>query len=188
MKSIFNDLFLIGRIILPAIICLLFNYLWDGYNHLGIIVIPFAVSIVVFSIDKMRYNTIITLLVLVILSLLLFFGSILLGLGIGFPSEYFLDILNTDDNFNEIIYKIVSIISFSIIPLILAFLVHGKLFKIPSGKFTKYIKCITLFLISVLILLQIKNGSLLIGIWEFILAFALQLLIYQKEIRSLMKN
>ncbi|MCH4824574.1 hypothetical protein ML462_15480 [Gramella lutea] len=167
------------KIILPAIICFLINYLGDGYDNFLIVIIPFSLLIILCSYHKMKYNFIITFISLIILSFISLYGSILIYLG---GSRILENLMNLKEGFPELIYGIAYILSFSIFPLILIFYVQEKLFKITKSNFTNYIKGLAFSLLSFLMLMEINNGSLLIGIWQFITVLGTQSFLYQKEL------
>lgn len=187
-----NNFLLVGRIILPGILCFLFNYLGNGYDHFEIIIIPFAILIVIFNKIKMKYNFIATLIISLILSFITFNASILLYLGIGYPIEYLLSISNSKEFATEFIYKIIAILSYSVFPLILIFYWHSKLFNMSKANFRKHIKYMAFLLTSIFVFFcfdfddKIK-GSIVISIWQLIIVLALQIILYQKELTLLFK-
>lgn len=190
-SSLLKNILLIVRVILPAILCFLFNYLGDGYNHFEIIIIPFAVLIVLFNKVKVKYKFIATLILSLILSFISFNASILLFLGLGYPTEFLLNQVNSKEVVNEFIYKIIAILSYSVLPLILIFYWHSRLFKVSKTNYRKYIKYIAFLLTSIFIFFSFESddknkGSFVISIWQFIVALALQLILYQEELKAIL--
>ena len=173
------------KIVLPAIICFLINYLGDGYDDFLIVIIPFSILITLCSYHKLKYNFIITLISLLILSFISLYGSILIYLGV---SRILENLMSSKESFAESIYSIVYILSFSIFPLVLIFNAQEKLFKITKSNFTNYIKGLAFSSLSFLMLMDINNGSLLIGLWQFITILGLQSFLYQKELISLFRK
>lgn len=188
-SSLLKNSLLVGRTIVPAILCFLFNYLGDGYNHFEIIIIPFAVSIVIFNKAKVKYKFITTLIISLILSFITFNVSILFFLGLGYPTEFLLNQINSKEVVNEFIYKTIAIISYSVLPLILIFYWHNRLFKVSK---TNYMKYIAFLLTSIIIFFSFKfddknKDSFVISIWQFIVVLTLQLILYQNELKELFK-
>ena len=183
--SFLNNILLAGRIILPAILCFLFNYLGNGYDHFEIIIIPFSLLIVLPNFDKIKLNIFKTLVLSLLFSCITFFASILLPLGIGYPIEFLLKLNNTSENLSEFIFKLIAIISYCIISPAIIFFWHKKLFIILKNGLTKKITFLTyIVLIVTLFAIEIK-ASLAIASWQFIMVLALQLRLYKDELKTL---
>tara|TARA_B100000929_G_C15356143_1_gene369334 strand:+ start:84 stop:650 length:567 start_codon:yes stop_codon:yes gene_type:complete len=176
------------KIVLPAVICFLFNYYGNGYDNIYIVIIPFSLVIALSGISKLKYNFAITLFATTVLSYIILYASIFTYLGLGRSLEFLLNLMNSADEYTMLIFRFIFIFSLSIFPLILIFYIHQRLFEIPKTKLTNYIKTIAFLSLSCLMLLNPNNGSILIGIWQFITLLALQSILYQNEIIGILEN
>ena len=182
---ILKNLFLLLKILLPPSICFLMNYFGDGYNHFEIVIIPFALLIVLPNISKAKYNIFLTIILSLILSSITFFASIYIYLGIGYPLEYLFNLYNLSTNVMEIIFNILSIVTFNIISPLLVLFWYKKLFFLDKNKFTKYVLYSTFLTITIALLIIKAKSSLVIAIWQFIMVLSIQLMTYQQELKYL---
>ncbi len=184
-RKVSSYILLAIRLLLPAVICSFLNYFLDGYNHFEIILIPFSLSIILFNFHKGSYNFLLTLILTILFSIATLFVSILLGLGIGYPLEFLFHLISLENKISELIFELIATLSYSIFSPFLIFFWYKKLFKVPKNKFTKYVSYFTCVLQIILILsFDIKN-SIMIAIWQFVMLLALQLILYQKELKKI---
>lgn len=189
-----NNIVLLLKIFIPPTLSFFINYWGDGYNHFEIIIIPFSLLIILPNIDKVKMNIIKTLILSLIFTTLTFFVSILIFLGIGQSLEYIMNLNNIEDDVSTIMFIIVGIISYCIIPPAIIFFWQEKLLIIPKSKLNKIITYSTFIVLSVTLTLFLTidintntvGSSKTIAIWQFITVIALQIILYQKDIQSLL--
>ena len=190
MKSPYlNNSILLGRIILPSILCvLLIEYLEDNFWGFQFVLV-FGIAIVLFNKQKVKHNYIASFLLSIVLSFLVLF----LSLGISSGLYYFInDVLNVKINADsQLLGKQINdlsfVISYGIIAPLLMFYSYGLLFKIDKSKTFKYIKWI-----SIIVLLSLGMTNVLSSMdnsipisWQLIMVLALQLILYQEKIKIL---
>lgn len=191
-SSLSKNILLVGRIILPAIMCA-FIVQFCLTNHIGDYYFwTFPLIIIFFNIEKTKYNITLSCLLSTILSILVYFLSIIIY-GVIFSLIDFL-FISRSNSYNFIfgidINTLRFLIPIAIISPLLMFYCYGILFKIQKSRFDNFVKLGTIILlIAYTILLMIfknKENYLYVG-WQFIMALALQLILYQNELKALFK-
>ena len=189
MNLLYNIALLIAKITLPAAICvLLFIFLeWDiGYH-----VLFFSLAIILFNYDKVKYAYATSFIFSVGLSYTAFFVSIALYFGIGYIIMQVIELDKLDDisifGFNS--KQLLLLIPVAIISPILMFFSYQILFKIKKSNYFKTIKWTTIIILVLFGILRqnFKDGYSSI-FWQLIMALALQLILYQKELKTLLKK
>ncbi len=178
-----------GRIILPAILsCLSVLCFFGGYKEY-LIIGTFGIAIILFNYGKTKYNFFLSFLVSIVLSYVVFFLSILISGIIGYlimggnpdkKIEGF--VLGADIN------DLLGLIPVAIISPLLMFYSYRVLFKIIKASYFIFIKWAS---VVVLILLGIINdfydNSYGYTLWQVTMVLALQLILYQNELKALFK-
>ncbi len=182
-----KKILLVGRIILPAILCALLTGIFiDNYGDYWVISI-FGIAIILFNYGKTKYNFILSFFISIILSWTVFFFSIVIST----PIQYLIEEFGLDKKglgFN--ITGLRFLISVVIISPLLMFYCYKILFRIENINYSKSIKwlsIIALFIVVGLLQMIYKKEDHIYVVWQFILAFALQLILYQNELKALFK-
>lgn len=180
MKS---KLILTGKIILPPALCVVIIYFLKTYIDFQFIV-TFGIIIILFNKNKTKHSFNLSLLY----SILLCFLVLVLSMGVGnliyiIKDELFINLLPND------FLKRLHIIPKSIVSPLLMFYSYKLLFKIENTNYFRVIKWT-----SVLIMIAFGLSNLffvnenLFVLWQFIMALALQLILYKKEIFELINR
>jgi len=185
-SSLSKKILLVGRIILPAIICVfiiqfcLAKHIEDYYYLL-----TFGLIITSFNFRKIKYNPLLSYLLSIFLSVSVYFLSLLIYFGIGFLLQSF-NITPEDNGFVE---NLLFLFMVFVIPPLLMFFSYTILFKIKKSNHFIYIKWLSVTVLITLGLLQIiYKKSFMFESWQFVMALALQLILYQNELKALFKG
>jgi len=189
-SSLLKNILLVSRVILPAIICALLILILKQYMEYQFILI-FGIAIILFNYGKTRYNFILSFLLSVILSYGVFFLAILIPGVIGFLAmgggldgkkpEMILGV-----NMNSFFY----ITTVAIIAPLFMFYCYRILFKTEKIKYfnlIKWVSVVVLLIFGVTNVYSVMEDSILIY-WQVVMALALQLILYQKELKALFKS
>jgi hypothetical protein len=98
-----------------------------------------------------------------------------------------LDIIN--DAYKIMLKSPFNIIAISILLPFLMFLSYRLLFKIKKNKWFKIIVIISMFVLLILRLARVFILDIYLFIfWQFVMALALQLILYQKELKQILSK
>ena len=189
-KAPYRIISLFIKILTPATFCFFWNYISDGYNDLEILFLPlpFSILIVLPNISKKRRNFFLILFLSIILSAVTLYASILIFFALGHTVEQMLNSNNIKDGLSEFILKLVGMVSYYIIPPAMIFFWYDKLFYIVKNKFTKSVFFFSFLVFVLAYFTTYNNFSTAIAIWQFIMALALQLILYQEEVKDLFRK
>lgn len=186
MTSLSNRIIFVSKIILPSIICAFLFRLFK--IDIGYHVLIFGLIIIQFNYNKIKYNFLVSNILSVLLSYITFFISIALYFSIGYIIMQFIELDELDGiglcgyNLKELIF----LVPVAIISPRLMFISYQILFNIKKTKFSKKIQLMT---VLSLVLFGLMNHSFTDDYssiaWQFIMALALQLILYQKELKIL---
>ncbi|WP_179343268.1 hypothetical protein [Winogradskyella ursingii] len=192
--SIMNKSVLISKVILPVLVCFTLVLLFQKleifkYNSLYFTISSFGVVITLFNLKKIRYSIIINLISSVSLSFIVLFLSLfIVGVII-----YFIEKIPTDFNSNYINSMVIkessNIISIAILSPLLMFYSYKLLFKVKTNRYFKITATI-----SILILLTLRltksmiEETYLFAFWQTTMVLALQLILYQEELKTLLRK
>ncbi len=189
MDSITKKILLIIKIILPSLICLLSFKLFK--IDIGYHVLFFGIVIILFNLNKAKYNYIISIISSIGISYLVFFISIGLYFGIGYILMQFIE-LDKLEEFSLHSYNVknfIMLLPISIFSPILMFLFYKFLFKMNKSYYTKVIIWVTIIALIIFgIIIKDFEDKSSSAFWQFIMALAIQLVIYENEIIELIKN
>ena len=185
---------LISKIFLPTATCFILVYLFQTldffkYSSFYYTFLSFGILITLFNLNKIRYVITINLISSVSLSFLVFFLSLLIEGGLVYLYEMLLTIFNLDFMKPIAIKQQENIISVAILSPILMFYSYKLLFQIKNNRSFKITA-----LISIIILLSLRLTNLMIQeihlfiYWQTIMVLALQLVLYQDELKVLFKK
>ena len=182
--SLKKNILVLYKIIIPSIICVALIYFFKVYIDFQFI-LTFGLVIIIFNKEKTKHNFILCLLYSIILCFLVLFLS--MGIHSGFT--YFIkNLLMIDLKRNPILGDILALIPISIISPILMCYSYSLLFNIEKTKYFFIIKWISVFILIVLGLTKILfEKDRYFMSWQFVMALALQLILYQKELIALFK-
>lgn len=189
MGTIKNITLLIGRIILPTLICILSFVFFkiDIIYH----ILFFGLIIVLFNLSKTQYNNIVSVIFSLCISYLAFFISIGVYFGIGYLLMQFIE-LDKLEEFSIYGYDIKSfllLLPFAVYSPILMFLFYKILFKINKNDYSKIVICSSIvFLIIYGLIKKDFEDEYAAAFWQIVMVFALQITLYQKELKILLKN
>ena len=178
-----NKLILTSKIILLPIICAVIIYFFKIYIDFQFIV-TFGILIILFNKNKTKHKLNLSFIYSIILSFLV----LIISMGVGniiyiIKDELFINLLPND------YLKRFHIIPKSIVSPLLMFYSYKLLFKIENTNYFRVIKWTSVFL---LIILGFTNlffvNEYLFILWQFIMALALQLILYEKEIFELINR
>ncbi len=189
MNILTNNILLFIRIILPSLICVLLFYVFK--LDIGYHILFFGLIIVLFNLSKTKYNYIISFTSSVGLSYLAFFVSIGLYFGIGYILMQFLELDKLDEVsiYEYNLKNFLMLLPVSIISPIFMFQFYKYLFKINKGNYFKVIKWITIIILIIFgIIKKDFEDESASAFWQFMMALAIQLLIYEKELVKLIKK
>lgn len=186
MKLAFKKIIIVGKIILPPVLCALLILYLEHYIEYQFIVV-FGISIILLNYGKTKYNFLVSLLISIILSYIVFFLSFAI-----YGGTYY--ILTGGDSEKELqgfflgvpFPRLHALISVSIISPLLMFTCYKFLFKIEENKEDIWIKIISIIILFIVGLNDFFfSDDNIYVIWEFTMAIALQLMLYKRE---LLKN
>ncbi|MGY0392304.1 hypothetical protein ACW5R3_07105 [Bizionia sp. KMM 8389] len=190
MNILTNNILLFIRTILPSLICVLLFYIFK--LDIGFHILFFALIIVLFNLNKTKYNYIISFISSVGLSYLAFFISIGLYFGIGYILMQFIEFDKLDEIsvYGYNLKNLLMLLPISIFSPILIFQFYKLfLFKKNRSNYSKVIMWVTIILLVIYGIIkkdfEDENAS---AFWQFIMTFAIQLILYENEIIELIKN
>ncbi|MFK5968981.1 MAG: hypothetical protein QM487_02520 [Candidatus Marithrix sp.] len=189
MKSSSNNILLLAKIILPSIICALLFIILEF--DIGYHVLFFSLVIILFNFGKIKYSHTLSFILSAGLSYMVFFVSIALYFGIGYIIMQIIELDKLDDIsiFGYKSKQLLLLIPVAIISPILMFLSFQILFKIEKSNYFKIIKWITIIMLSIIgIIRQNFENEYSSIYWQFAMVFALQLILYKKELFELIKR
>src|SRR5690554_4135422 len=188
MRSLLNTILLVGRIILPAILCSLLILIFIGGHKEYLVILTFGIFIILFNYGKIKYNFILSFLISILLSYAVFFLSILISGIIKYIFFMRGDIDKKVEGFilGFDINALLFLIPVAIISPLLMFYSYEIIFKIEKRSCFNKIKWLAILTLIMLHLLQIifKEDYMYIY-WQVVMALALQLILYQEELRKL---
>lgn len=188
MRSLLNTILLVGRIILPAILCSLLILIFIGGHKEYLVILTFGIFIILFNYGKIKYNFILSFLISILLSYAVFFLSILISGIIKYIFFMRGDIDKKVEGFilGFDINALLFLIPVAIISPLLMFYSYEIIFKIEKRSCFNKIKWLAILTLIVLHLLQIifKEDYMYIY-WQVVMTLALQLILYQEELRKL---
>jgi hypothetical protein len=179
-----KNLKLIITVFLPAFLCLIFFKLIkeDIYHAL-----TFGLIIGMVNWKIHKYNKLLSIFLSIVSSNFVYFLSALLYVYLMKIIEFF----KVDTNVLSVGDILFKIITFIVAPLLL-FYVYKFVFNIKKNKFTLWTIIIAVFSLMMISVLPIKDNKdnffNLFSLWQVIMAFSLQLILYQNEIKSLFKK
>ena len=178
-----KNFILISKIALLPLVCITFVYFFKIYIDFQFI-ITFSFLIVIFNKDKTKHHFSLSFLYSILLSFLVLF----LSMGVGkiiyiIKDELFINLLSID------FLKRLHMIPKSIVSPLLMFYSYTLLFKMKKTNYFKLVKWSSVFVLILLgsTNLFFSNKSLFIS-WQFVMALSLQLILYQDEIKVLVKK
>lgn len=185
-----NKILLLSRILLPAVFCtMLVLSLAKGYYEY-LVILTFGIVIVLFNYGKTKYNFILSFIVSVILCYVVFFLSIAISGVIG----YLIMGGDVDEKIEGLILGIdinnlLSLIPIAIISPLLMFYSFQIIFIIEKNSCFNIIKWFSILILPFLGILfrGFFDNSYSYIYWQVIMVLALQLILYQKEIKELFK-
>jgi len=178
-----NKFLLLGNIVFLPILCVLLIFFFKTFIDFQFI-ITFALLIIVFNKNKIKHRFIWSLLYSIILSFLVLTLSMAVGKVIYIiKDELFIDLMS--NNF----FKWLHIIPKSIVSPLLMFYSYKLLFKIEKVNFFKVVKWSSVFVLILFGLTKafFKNECLFMS-WQFVMALALQLILYQNKLNVFLKS
>ncbi|MFT4781457.1 MAG: hypothetical protein ACJAZK_000017 [Psychroserpens sp.] len=189
--SYLNNFLLVCKIVLPTIVCITLLNLKDVFFGLQFVLI-FGFIIITFNNKKLKNHFIGSLLLSFILSFLVLFLSMVVGTGInyfiteiiGVGAKADISISNMEVN------DLPSLISIAIISPLLMFYCYQILFTIRKTNYLNYVKWISIIILVSLgftNILSSKDNSIPIS-WQLIMILALQLILYQDELKSMFSS
>lgn len=183
-SSLINKISIVCKIIFPAIFCVLLTPIFINTNWEYLALLVFGISIVLFNYNKTKNNFLLSFLIAIILSYTVYVLSILISgvikfilMGGNLDKKIEGFILGIDIN------ELFILIPVSIISPLLMFYFYKIIFNINKTNYFTIIKWVSL---AILILIGFvsdfyEDGYMYIY-WQAIMALALQLILYQKEI------
>ena len=196
MNSLKNNILLFARIILPAILCASVVFLFGSieyfkYNSIYFIISLFGIILIILNLNKKKYNIIISLVLSLNLCFLVFFSSMAIGSGIYyFFKKIILFFRLNITQLDNIFFNSNNIVSIAIIAPLLTLYLYSFLFKTRRSSFFYLIAFSSIVILVILVLTKalLGNNTKMFIIWQFIVALALQLILYQKELKTLFKS
>lgn len=178
-----NKFLLIGKIILLPILCVLLIYSFKIYIDFQFIV-TFGILIILFNKKKTKHPFNLSFLYSIVLAFLV----LILSMGIGniiymIKDELFINLLPND------FLKRLHIIPKSIVSPLLMFYSYKLLFNIENSNYFRVIKWASILILIIFGLTNLfYTNEYLFMAWQFIMALALQLILYEKEIVELINR
>lgn len=177
-----------ARILLPPLICGIIVY----YSNLSIEYYPMLFGLIIGLInwDVHVYKPLLGILLSILTSYASFFIALFSSFVFGYIQEYIME--TTDFVISDRVTRNFSIIvtSFIIAPLLVFFL-YRYVFNIPNSKISLIITGISIILLVLISysFIEIEDKHLLnpFFLWQIIMALAIQLILYQKELKTLFK-
>lgn len=185
MKLLSNNILPLAKIFLPPIICVALIYFFKVYIDLQYI-LTFGLIIVIFNKEKTRHDFILSFLYSVVLCCLVLVLAMSLHSGFAYLIK---NILKVDLKDNFILGDLPALIPVSIISPLLMFYSYRLLFKIEKTSYFIKVKWISVFILIMLGLTKVlfEDDKYFMS-WQFVMALALQLILYQKEIKNLFRR
>jgi len=193
--SVKNNILMISKIVLPAFLCVVLIYFFKVYESFKYIllylnILTFGIVIILFNKEKTKHDFILSFLFSAVLCFLVLF----LSMGVSSAIQYFInDIIGF--KIKEGVYilamqtnDLYALIAIGIISPILMFYCYRVLFKIKKTNYFIIVKWVSVFILIVLGLSNVLfEDEKYFMLWQFIMALALQLILYQKELKTLLK-
>lgn len=171
-------------LLLPSFLCIVINFIFvDGLLLVGL----FSLIISIFNLNKTKFNFLKSIIFMLIASFVVFGVAVLNYIFIGFIVENLtaLSFFNFSISWIDLNY-LLQVAFFS--PLFL-FYGYKFIFKISFTYFTYFIIFTIILILIILGLAQLKHGNKyffgILEFWQIIMAFALQLILYQNELKAL---
>lgn len=182
-----NTIIPLGKIVLPIIFSFGINlYLYKSTNELLTVTI-FGILMVIFNYNKTRFKYLISILLALILSNIVFFLSIALNFLLNYVVQGG-DVEESRDEISEIL-SIIFFLTTALISPLLMFICYGIIFKFKKSKFSIYIKGMA---IGSLIIRGFIVGSwddeYIYFYWQFVMLLSLQLILYREELNLIFKK
>lgn len=177
-----------AKVLLPSLICGMIVY----FSNLSIEYYPLLFGLVIGSINWHAhiYKPLLGLFLSTLASYISFFIALFSSFVFGYIHEYIVETTNfvISDGVTRKFSIIVT--SFFIAPL-LVFFFYRYVFHIPNSKINSIIVSVSILLLALIgySFIEIEERHLLnpFFLWQIIMAFAIQLIIYQKELKALFK-
>ena len=189
MKLRLKNITLVTKLFLPSFLTL-FLFLLVNID-IGYHVLFFSLIIVLFNHKRINHSIAMSYFLSVLLSFLSFFISIALYFGIGYIIMLFIDLDKLENiyvfkyNCKELLFML----PVTIISPILMFIGYHILFKIRKTNFSKIIKLTSIILLVLYgLIMQNFNDHYSSITWQFTMTLALQLILYQEELKALIKH
>lgn len=188
MKYSLNKPTILFKIILPLIVCnfllnlgSIANWLWGST-----FVLIFAIVIVVFNIQSLKYNFIASIILSIIISYTIFGTSSLISSLIGnlFHNDTKISLLDNAILNSINLNRIFIILSTGVVSPILMLLSYNVLFKFEKDSFYIIIaicSIVLLFIVGLSNIYSTTNNSIPI-IWQSVMILALQLILYRDKL------
>lgn len=182
-----NTIITLGKIVLPIISCFGINlYLHKSYYELLTVSI-FGILIVIFNYNKTRFKYLISILLAMILSNIVFFLSIALDGAINYVVKGG-DLEQSNNGMSEIFSIILLLITAVISPLLM-FICYDIIFKFKKSKFSFYIKWVAIgTLIFKGLIVDYMDDEYGYFSWQFVMLLSLQLILYREELNLIFKK
>ena len=187
MKNFFRFL---NKLLLPSFLCIIAAYFTKENDY--IFIASFVVIIVVYNLKKSKYNIIKTFLVSFLITFIVVSISIISYLFTG----YITDLLTDNEfikilNFNISLVDLTYLIQIALISPILFIFGYKFVFRINFTKDTIFITVSAVVLIFIVGFTPLKYENKyffdIYLLWQIIMALTLQLVLYQKELKTLFK-
>ena len=188
MNAFTNTILVILKIILPSLICLLLFKIFK--LDIGYHILFFSLIIISFNLNKIKYNYIISFISSIGLSYLVFFVSIGLYFWIGYLIMQFIELDKLDEVsvYGYNLKNLLMLLPISILSPILMLLFYKFLFKKNKGNYSKAIMWVTIIILIIFGIIKKGFEHENADFWQFIMALALQLILYQDELKVLFKR
>lgn len=176
------------RLLLPLIFCIINVYLSKESDYMFYVL--FVIIIIIFNLNKSKFNSIKSFLYAFLISFLVICISIVSYFIIGYLVDLIIDnefikIINLNIQLVDLIY----LFQISILSSILFIYGYKFVLKISFTKFTYMIIFITILLLLIFGINEMKHGKRyffgLLEFWQIIMAFAIQLILYQNELKEM---
>lgn len=184
-----KNIILFIKVITPAFLCVTLISVFEQveyfkYNSIYFIISSFGVIIILLNLKKTRNNIFLSFIYSIISCFVIFFSSTFIVGTIDYLINYILPTFALDNN---TLNKKLQLISIAIVSPLMMFYLYKCLFEIETNSFFKKVIIISIIVLVILGLTDIlfMDEYLYIS-WQFVMAIALQLILYQKEIQSLL--
>ena len=178
------DIFLFfGKIFLLPFICVLTIYFFKVYIDFQFI-LTFGVLIILLNRNKIRRSSDLSLIYSIVLSFLV----LILSMSVGKVIYYLKEALFVNSIPPDILKRLHIIPKFIVSPLLM-FFSYKMLFNFKSIKYVSIVKWSAVFLLTLFGFTQLSyDNKYLFMFWQFVMALALQLILYQDELKTFFKK